>query len=753
MDDPTAQSANLTITLDRQQDGSYRGGMRMYLPASASDYIPAHGCAVQLDQAALLALSSNPLAYGQALSQQLFADQQMHDAWVRAQSVAQHIGAPLRLRLELDPDDGELHRIIWETLCDPRDNTPLALSERVLLSRYLGTTDLGVVHLTDRTALRAVVAIANPSNLGRFHLAPVDVTGEMARMQEVLGDLPTTYLATGKPGRATLEHIRATLREGPCILYLTCHGTLVNDQPVLWLEGNDGLADQISGDAFIAAIQELAVRPLLIILASCRSGGDGVKVLSALAPRLVQAGTPAVIGAQGDIAMAQVAAALPVLLRELLRDGRIDRALAAARGPLRNQPDWWRLALWTHLRDGRLWGAPVAAVVQTIVPAKPAELIICEQLQISFVWAETIDAPPHPLTQALAPLNMSGPQRYKSLFTQLRDKAPQTRGAVAITLPWNAAHSAGFWQSYLGQRPPNNVAGKEAYMQLVPIQVALPWRITAVGFRGTAVIEGFCYPFGVTCTIHVRCDDQVESEELIPLAASIRQARIFSLQRGPDAPAETGSLSWIAHEALAELCTLCYGPGVRGRVAPTPFSITTLLRGQGVSPVLPVMSGGAAHRLLEALATWRIPEPDGQLPSLDAARIPSHVRQSQAGDVLYASSRGRVVWLPRHFSKPQPGRALERYHRHLVLAALQVESLGGIIRRAAAQINAGERALGEPLGKWADRSRVLLSQLYNGSEDVTYRTMSSQRQIIDNEILTALNTVRRTYKQDPLPGA
>jgi hypothetical protein len=38
-----------------------------------------------------------------------------------------------------------------------------------------------------------------------------------------------------------------------------------------------------------------------------------------------------------------------------MRDGRIDRALAVARGRVRGEPDWWMPALYSRLRDGRLW--------------------------------------------------------------------------------------------------------------------------------------------------------------------------------------------------------------------------------------------------------------------------------------------------------------------------------------------------------------------------------------------------------------
>lgn len=60
---------------------------------------------------------------------------------------------------------------------------------------------------------------------------------------------------------------------------------------------------------------------------------------AALAPRLAAAGVPAVLAMQGRISMDTVAAAMPRFFSELIRDGRLDRAMAVARGLVRGRPD------------------------------------------------------------------------------------------------------------------------------------------------------------------------------------------------------------------------------------------------------------------------------------------------------------------------------------------------------------------------------------------------------------------------------
>ena len=50
--------------------------------------------------------------------------------------------------------------------------------------------------------------------------------------------------------------------------------------------------------------------------------------------------------------------ATPTFFTELRRDGRIDRALAAARTAVRAEPDWWVPVLLLRLKSGALWYKP-----------------------------------------------------------------------------------------------------------------------------------------------------------------------------------------------------------------------------------------------------------------------------------------------------------------------------------------------------------------------------------------------------------
>ena len=63
---------------------------------------------------------------------------------------------------------------------------------------------------------------------------------------------------------------------------------------------------------------------------------------------------PAVIAMQGNLTMQTAAAFMPVFFAELRRDGQVDRAMAVARGAVRERPDWWMPVLFMRLRSGRI---------------------------------------------------------------------------------------------------------------------------------------------------------------------------------------------------------------------------------------------------------------------------------------------------------------------------------------------------------------------------------------------------------------
>lgn len=349
--------ADLELTLHRHDAETYTVELRLTLPDSDADVrLDVRPAALDVDA---LRACADPVEYGRALTASLFADAALRAAFAQARAAAQSADLPLRLRLLIGPGAAELHALHWETLRDPEADALLSTGEQVYFSRYLSSADWRPVRLRPQGDLRALVVIANPADLAEYSLAPLDVAAELARAREGLDDLPLTILPDAGR-RATLNALLDALREeAPDILYLVAHGTLRQGEPWLWLEDDAGQTARVAGSDLTARLRELAQRPRLIVLASCESAGAGDgPALTALGPRLAGSGIPAVLAMQRQISMETVKRLLPRFFQEVQRDGQIDRALAVARGAVRDRPDAWQPALFMRLKSGRLWYVP-----------------------------------------------------------------------------------------------------------------------------------------------------------------------------------------------------------------------------------------------------------------------------------------------------------------------------------------------------------------------------------------------------------
>lgn len=368
--------ADLELTLRLASGGTFTADLRFRAPDSTVDTELATSVPLALDPQQLLLLALDVTEYSRALTQMLFSAPEIREAWARVQGYVQGVNTPLRVRLRLDPTAEALHSIRWEVLQDFVSGISLCCSERTLFSRYLDTPDFTRVHVLPHSALRALIVISNPRDIETYQLAPLEVQSEMERIRKSLGQMRSRFLVS-QPGQSvvSLRNLSAVLREGYPILYLVCHGTLVDQQPFLWLERDDSTSDPVVADELVRRIADLdaARRPLLVVLGSCRSAGDGHddSFLAALGPKLARAGVAAVIGTQGDMPISTIERLMPRFFEFLLlEDGVVDRALALARAENADDAAWWRLVLFMRLRDGKLWFRPSEA--PTSEPPEPS---------------------------------------------------------------------------------------------------------------------------------------------------------------------------------------------------------------------------------------------------------------------------------------------------------------------------------------------------------------------------------------------
>ncbi|NJK79693.1 MAG: CHAT domain-containing protein [Chloroflexaceae bacterium] len=363
----TLSYADLEIGLHRRANARYSVEMSFSQPDSDTD-IRLHRnepVLFSIDLNQLARLQGDPAEYGRVLGASLFTEA-VTTVYTQALSVVQSREMGLRVRLLIGPSAPELHSLRWETLREPQNGNLLLTNEGTVLSRYLSSQDWRPVRLRSREQLRALVVVANPADLADYQpggqtLAPFDTQKELARTS--FEDISVQVLT--EQGTVTLNTIAAHLRDGYDILYLAAHGALVNNEPYLWMENEAGLAAVIPASELVTRIRELRQPPRLIVLASCQSAGTGNdygpsrnEALLALGPQLAGAGVPAVVAMQGNIAVKTVDQFLPAFFAELQRDGQIDRAMAAARGAIRTENDWWMPVLFMRLKSGRLWYVP-----------------------------------------------------------------------------------------------------------------------------------------------------------------------------------------------------------------------------------------------------------------------------------------------------------------------------------------------------------------------------------------------------------
>jgi hypothetical protein len=364
--------AEVEIGLHRSDSDRYAVELRFSRPDSDAILAPVQGFTT-FDFAALRARTADADEYGMELTASLFGATEVRKSFEQFRTIVAASDFSLRIRLFVGPSAPELHSLRWETLRDPQQiSSSLLSNENMLFSRYLASLDWRPVRPRRQGALRALVVIANPSELieGKYRpngrqLAPVDVAGELERAQDGLAGVPVTALASN--GTANLNNIVSHLRDRYDILYLVCHGAQIEGEARLWLEDEQGNASVVAASELVVRLSDLQVqeRPQLVVLASCQSAGSGREARSsdggtlvAVGPRLAEVGIPAVVAMQGDITMSAAADFMPVFFRELQRDGQIDRAMAAARATIRDRTDYWAPVLFLRLSTGLIWYVP-----------------------------------------------------------------------------------------------------------------------------------------------------------------------------------------------------------------------------------------------------------------------------------------------------------------------------------------------------------------------------------------------------------
>lgn len=345
----------------------------------------------------LLKLDLDLQPYGARLGQCLFTEPILRGLKTAYATVSSEASSQMRLRLLIEPSASHLHAYPWERLLVEWEGAsiPLAASTLVPFSRYI-PLEQGRQDPIEERPIRMLLAVSNPIRLP-FDLEHIDVEAQLRSLTAELSSIPDLQI-TVLPGRTPLsdEYTKELIESGCNILagptkltalmeaaggnhivHLLSHGTFrgtskstsKGSTASLFLEGDDGDCDIVDDTAIAGGIAKLAAKPKLIYLSACDSanqgdanitnqGDTGAKVarpMVGLAPKLIQAGVPAVIAMQTQVEIETARKLAASFYSKLMEYGEVDWALSEARSDISDGTEWWIPVLFLRLKNGRLF--------------------------------------------------------------------------------------------------------------------------------------------------------------------------------------------------------------------------------------------------------------------------------------------------------------------------------------------------------------------------------------------------------------
>lgn len=306
-------------------------------------------------------------------------------------------------------------------------------------------------------------------------------------------------------------------------------------------------------------------------------------------------------------------------------------------------------------------------------------------------------------------------------------------------LPWRSDSVSTFWRYYLEHNPPSRVSAREAWERLVPLRRGERMKLEpkGLGADGRFQIESFLYPHGIGLAVSVRIEEELELIRMVDRTRDVMTTDSWTAD-----PEDRASLPVVAARLLDGLAGRDRGEGDPGRT--DPFFISTVYRAEA-DPLYEVADGRPSEKLwlaLQGLCTLRHGWRKEDLRRLSQCRL--RLRSgSGAENLMFGLGRGRAIWFPGAFtSEDKKNRTLGAYHRNLVMASMQTESLLQAVDRAGRLLSAG-LPLSVRLEEVARRAAMLLGRLYSG--DGSYASRSVVAQIDHDRGLREEITLVRDY--------
>jgi hypothetical protein len=269
-----------------------------------------------------------------------------------------------RLRIRLTLGNYALSDLPWEYAYILPPDTPddqkdlsgfLVLNKKISLVRY-PATEQKVVTLdpVEKGKLRMVVIMANPKDDPVYH--DLAIGREFEKIKEVLKEVPA--VDPEQHPDATREKLQDAMTEPAHIFHFAGHGDFEGDlgasfkstsgQGYIILLDKEGKGDKFSAEKLASLLRASQVR--LAVLTACETGEtDQINAWTGVAPALIQAGIPAVVGMQFTIEDKNAIAFSRQFYLALAKGLPIDAAVAEGRQAIHIQAK----------EDERDWGVPV----------------------------------------------------------------------------------------------------------------------------------------------------------------------------------------------------------------------------------------------------------------------------------------------------------------------------------------------------------------------------------------------------------
>lgn len=357
-----ADYAIFEIQLSHQEWNRYLVELNLVHSGAGDTAVPLrHTAWFELDQ---LMGMADTAAYAKRLQDVLFPGDQEWLLLRRAHDVAAGLGIPLRARIVIDPSARELHLLRWELLGHGAEiDNPLSFDSTSLL-RYAGA-DLRSwrdIEQRPQAPLKAMLV----SGITDWFAASVAPPDEAPRAQE-LDDVSAVLERCGvtivkRLGYSTIDAVKVALRTTRVDLLYVCMDVPRTAQDGTSLS-NERWLSSLHDKPLTDALGSLEAPPRLVVVSPAfDQSGPGADLnwgaIVREAHEVAQGGVTGVLTAQAPIPPVAWRMFLTTFLSTLMRDGRMDVALQAARLAIGESACAWVPVLISGLRTARMWYRP-----------------------------------------------------------------------------------------------------------------------------------------------------------------------------------------------------------------------------------------------------------------------------------------------------------------------------------------------------------------------------------------------------------